>query len=302
MTEPLTGYRFTFLQGVRIRSGTNYIAQVMACNPHIQSVPPGKTTDEFPVLRDMEHWEKGFSAFLHQYKGPRDVYDFGRFLPYFGTAWMEYVVDTFSLQPGHVFLKDPSVRNIDRFFDVFPEAKLILLVRDGRDNVASSVRAGLAKRATTTFAEKSKMRINNLLRRDFRTAANDWAGAVRRIVEFDEKFRATPLATRYMILRYEDIYRNPRPMAERLFQFMEVPFDSSILDAVENAEVVGSSFFGASGKEDATKPNWKATPKTEAFQPMGRWKDWTVLERNLFKRIAGEQLIRMGYEQNPDWP
>ena len=149
----LTGYGFTFLLGVRVRSGTNYLAKVMSCNPHIQLVPPGKTTDEFPVLRDMDHWEKGFSAFLHQYKGPRGVYDFKRFLPHFGAAWLRYVIDTFSLRPGHVFLKDPSVRYLGRFFDMFPDARLIVLVRDGRDNVASSVRASLATRARTSFAE-----------------------------------------------------------------------------------------------------------------------------------------------------
>jgi hypothetical protein len=249
----------------------------------------------------MDLWEKGFSEFLTQYKGPRGVYEFRRFLPYFGTAWLEYVVDTFSLQPGHVFLKDPSVGHIDRFFDMFPDAQLIILVRDGRDNVASSMRAGLATRAHTTFAEKSKNRLNHLLMRDLASAARDWATSVGKIVRFDQEFKASPFGSRYMILRYEDVYENPRQMAERIFAFMEVPCDEAILDAVEKAEVVGSSFYGSSGQEDARKPNWIATPKTAAFQPMGRWKRWSARQRNLFRRIAGEQLIRMGYEKDGNW-
>jgi Sulfotransferase family len=301
MAPPSSLCRFTFLHGVRIRSGTNYLGQVMSCNPHVQLVPPKKTTDEFPLLRDLDSWERAFSSFVSNFTGPKDVFQFRKFLPYLGSAWLNYVVDTFELQPGHVFIKDPSVKHIDRFFDLFPEAKLLLLLRDGRDNVASTVKAGLAVRAHTTTVAKAKTRLKHFLRRDFASAARDWAEAVTRIERFDEQFRDTPLASRYMIIRYEDVFRNPRPMAERIFAFMEVPWDDRILEAVENADVVGSSFYSASGQEDARKPNWKATPKTEAFQPTGRWKRWGAAEKALFKRIAGPQLIRMGYEENLSW-
>ena len=115
-------FRFTFLHGVRIRSGTNYLGKVIGCNPHLQLVPPNTTTEEFPVLRVMDSWEKAFAEFLSRYKGSRSDYEFRRFLPHLGSAWLSYLVENFSLQPGHVFLKDPSVRYIDKFFDVFPEA------------------------------------------------------------------------------------------------------------------------------------------------------------------------------------
>ena len=302
MDKAFTGRcRFTFLHGVRIRSGTNYIGKVMSCNPHIQLVPPKKTTDEFPLMRDLDSWEKAFSTFVGKFTGPKNFFQFSKFLPYLGSAWLNYVIDTFSLQEGPVFIKDPSVKHIDRFFELFPEAKLLLLLRDGRDNVASTVKAGLAVRASTTAISKAKTRVNHLLRRDFSSAARDWAAGVTRIERFDEQFKSSPFASRYMIVRYEDVFRNPRPMAERIFSFMEVPYDDAILEAVENADVVGSSFYGSSGREDARKPNWTATPKTEAFQPTGRWKRWNAAEKALFNRLAGPQLVRMGYEDNLNW-
>ena len=302
MTERLPiPYRFTFLHGARVRSGSNYLGMIMSCNPHIQQVPPGKTTDEFPLLIDMDAWTNAFGQFVRRWKGDSGLFELRPFLRHLGTAWSTYLIDTFSLQPGHVFLKYSNVHNIEKFFDLFPDAKLILLVRDGRDNVASSVRAGLAPRAHKTLADSAKMRLNNLFQRDFVTAARDWAAAVKKIASFDEEFEKSRFASQYMILRYEDIYQNPRTMAERVFAFMEVPCDGAILDAVENAEVMGSSFYGKSGQEDAKKPNWVATPKTEAFQPLGRWKSWSARQRNLFKRIAGRELIRMGYEKSLDW-
>jgi hypothetical protein len=284
-----------------VRSGTNYLGKVMGCNPRVQLVPPKKTTDEFPMLRVMESWEKAFDDFAVRYTGDRKTFQFDHFLRHLGDAWQDYLIETFSLQPGHVFLKDPSVRHIDRFFDTFPEAKLILLVRDGRDNVASSVKAGLAIRSRDSVVERSKKRLNHLLFRDFVQYARDWSSSVGRILSFDEKFRDTPRASQYMIVRYEDVFRHPREMAERLFSFMGVEYDDATLDAVDNAEVVGSSFFASSGREEAKKPNWKATPKTDAFKPLGRWNQWSALQKSMFKRIAGEQLISMGYEKDLNW-
>ena len=302
MTDrPLDDYRFTFLHGVRVRSGTNYLGKVMGCNPHVQLVPLQRTTAEFPLMRDFPSWERAFGDFVDKYKGNKEVYQLRHFLPHLGDAWMSYLIQTFSLQPGNVFLKDPSVRHIHRFFDVFPRARLIMLVRDGRDNVASSMKAALARRPSATFVDKSRNGLNHLLMRDFIGAARDWAKSVTQIVRFDEEFKASPLASRYMIVRYEDIFRNPREMGRKLFEFMEVPWDDAILEAVENADVVGSSFYGKGGMEDAQKPNWKATPKSEAFQPIGRWKGWNPLRKNLFKHIAGPQLIQMGYETSPNW-
>jgi hypothetical protein len=104
-----------------------------------------------------------------------------------------------------------------------------------------------------------------------------------------------------LILRYEDVYKESRRMAERIFAFMEAPCDAEILTAVEAADVVGSSFYDKTRKENAVKPNWTPTPKTEAFQPIGRWKGWNALQKNLFKRIAGNDLIRMGYEKDLNW-
>ena len=299
--ESLSGYHFTFLHGARVRSGSNYLGKIMGLNPAIQQVPLGKTTVEFQILMDLDLWSDAFDEFVRRYLGDKDVFEFPRFLPHLGSAWLAYVIETFSLQPGHVFVKSSNVRHIDKFFAMFPEARLIILVRDGRDNVASSVKAALAVRRHKTFVQNSKTRLNNFLHRDFRAAARDWSNAVDRILRFDEEFKGSPFASRYRILRYEDVFREPRQMAERIFEFMQVPCDSGILDAVENAEVVGSSFYSSSKREDARKPNWVATPRTEAFQPIGRWRRWSTFQKNLFKRIAGEALIRMGYEEGPNW-
>jgi Sulfotransferase family len=299
--KSLSGYQFTFLHGSRVRSGSNYIGKIMGCNPNVQLIPPGKTTDELPLLNNIEAWERAFTDFQNKFKGDRSLYEFRGFLRYLGAAWQRYLIDRFDLKPGPVFLKSSNVKHIDRFFDMFPDAKLILLFRDGRDNVASTVKAGLAERQHHSFRQKLKPRLSHLVLRDFASAARDWSKSVNKILRFDEQHRTSELASRYLILRYEDVYKEPGPMAERIFAFMEAPCDRDILMAVEGADVVGSSFYGKSGKEDAVKPNWTPTKKTEAFQPVGRWKAWNAIKKNMFKRIAGNDLVRMGYEKDLNW-
>jgi hypothetical protein len=296
----LGSFKFTILLGLRIRSGTNYLGKVMSCNPNVQLVPPA-TTQEFPLMADLHMWDRAFAAFAGRYGGDKTLCQIERFRPHLGSAWLMHLIDTFGLKPGHVFLKDPSVKNIDRFFDVFPDARLIILIRDGRDNVASSMKAGLAVRDRQTKAERTRKRINHWLRRDFVSAARDWSIAVKRVTSFDAEFKDSRYASQYLIVRYEDVYRDPRRMAERIFSFMGVPWDQGILDAVANADVVGSSFYSSARREDAHKPNWKPTPRTEAFQPVGRWKRWSTLQKSLFKRIAGKQLISTGYESDLSW-
>ena len=104
-----------------------------------------------------------------------------------------------------------------------------------------------------------------------------------------------------MIVRYEDIYQNPRGVGQRIFAFMEVPCDEAILEAVENAEVVGSSFYREVPEGGCKKPNWIATPKRRLFSRSGDGKPGVRGRERAFKRIAGRELIRMGYEKSLDW-
>ena len=79
------------------------------------------------------------------------------------------------------------------------------------------------------------------------------------------------------------------------------PCDEAILDAVENADVVGLVLQAASQK-DADKPNWIAdAANPRLFSRSGDGRILEPQEKRAFKRIAGRELIRMGYEKSLDW-
>ena len=41
--------------------------------------------------------------------------------------------------------------------------------------------------------------------------------------------------------------------------------------------------------------------KPEDFSPIGRWRDWSVWRKRKFKKVAGRELIELGYESNDRW-
>jgi hypothetical protein len=301
MAYAIQEYHFTILHGIRVRSGTNYLSKLLSCHPDIQLIPPQKTTDEFPFLATTDKWQAAFSSFVAKFNGDRALFNFDDFAPFLGDAWLAYNIQTFQLQPGHVFVKDPRVYHLHQFFKLFPRAKLIILIRDGRDNVASCIKAGLAIRNSMPVHYKLFRRINHIIWRDFINHTCAWAHAAHLISDFDQTFKDTEFASKYLIVRYEDTFQEPQRNSQKLFGFIGLDLTDSVLNEIENLEVVGSSFYSTSLREDAQKPNWTPLVKAAAFQPVGRWQKWNKLQKYLFKRLAGQALILFDYEQDYHW-
>ena len=274
----------------------------MSCNPHIQLVLPKRTTDEFPLVRDMDAWEKAFAKFVSKFPGDKSIFQFSRFLPHFGSAWLAYLIDTFSIQPGHVFLKDPNVNHIDWFFDLFPGAKLLLLVRDGRDNVASSVRAAQAKRRSDTLYHRSKSGLNRLLRRDFLFGGDRLVVGrpedreIRRALPSDSLGRAVPdRAIRRRLPEPEGVgSAHIRLHGSALRRGHPVP---------SGRERRRRRVLVLQRLPERRRPQAQLDRHTQirGFSAGREMEELEPSEKRAFKRIAGRELVRMGYEKSPDW-
>lgn len=295
------GPRFIHLHGLRIRTGTNFLARIMMDHPDVHVVPPEGPTNEFPFLKTLPEWERAFETVRRRLFGRHPSPGWPEFAGRLGRAWEETIADHYGITSGHVFLKDPHVTRIEEFFDVFPRARLILLVRDGRDNVASSVRAGLLVRRSMTRYGILRRRLRHWVMKDFLNHARHWAWSARQVLDFDARHREGDRADQYLIVRYEDMVRDPRETGRRLFGFLGLSSSEDVLDAVERTEVIGSSFFGPSGEEDAARPNWRPTEKTGSFRPVGRWQAWGRVRRSIFKRVAGRELVALGYAEDLEW-
>jgi Sulfotransferase family len=153
---------------------------------------------------------------------------------------------------------------------LFPDARFVHVIRDGRD-VALSMR-----RASETW--DPTMGVG--LPMEFRAEA--W----RRQVEGIRMHRDS-LGDRYFEIRYEDMRADPIASLRALFDFSEIPYDDRLLEDIRATTDLSS--YGETSRKSGfrgggSKRGWKSS--------------FTRRERRGFDRVAGELLEELGYERD----
>ncbi len=283
-------YRFVFLHGLTVRTGTNYAGALAATHPEVRLLGPGRSSDEFSLLATMPAWREALAR-LSDLRRP-DQFSFEEFGPYLGRAWLDFLAHHYEIEPGTVFLKAPSVRSIGDFFVLFPSSRLVLWYRDARDQARSARHAALAKRASDPPWHGLKRRIDQVSRRGLVYDGLVWSRAAREARRFSEEVAASPFAGQLTSVRFEDAVNDPRGTAEVLFRFMRVRVDEDVLRGAEAAPVVGSSFTTGRVGE---KPGWEPRKRSAEFRPVGRHRDWNPIDRAIISALTRSERHRLGY-------
>ena len=174
--------------------------------------------------------------------------------------------------------KTPNVTNLHLFFRIFPNADLLILVRDGRAVVESAVRS---------------------FYRNFAEEARQWATRAAVIRDFTES--DSNRGRKYLVVRYEDICTNTKSELDRIMLFLRLDPTLYDFDAAKNLPVRGSSSLrreGAGSREAFVAPgiHWDPVPKNSDFKPLERWGNWDRAKHERFNWIAGKHLPAFGYE------
>ena len=167
--------------------------------------------------------------------------------------------------------KTPSVHNLGYFFKLFPRARLLILLRDGRSVVESRI---------VSFGGI------------YEIAMRKWAEAARIILHFDQANKDSNL--RYMIVRYEDLCTDLEPELRRILAFLELDVETYDFHVAASLPVTGSSELRRQGEEAI---HWKPVKKTAAFDPLNRGNGWSQALHERFNWIAGPYQRRLGYEE-----
>jgi hypothetical protein len=199
---------------------------------------------------------------------------------------------------------------IDEIHEIYPDAKIIHIVRDGRDVAVSAMnhwwrlasdredgvfeltpeelelrdaysadREGFIRSGRSIFTEE---RLEQLARR--------WS---RRVVKARRDGTAL-YGGRYLEIRYEDLLAETPETFQKILRFLDARRDEPV---IKNC-IAASSFERVSrrkqGEEDAT-----------SFFRKGIAGDWrsvfTARDRDIFRRVAGDRLVEFGYESSHDW-
>ncbi len=198
---------------------------------------------------------------------------------------------------------------VEEISTIFPEAKVVHIIRDGRDQAVSFMhqqgnraKRGSIHRLSSKELSKSEAYRKNpqelleagegmFAEKTLRRSARNWAVKVSEAVEQGSAL----LGTNYTEVRYEDLLEHPQEEAKRLFEFLGADASEKVVEhCVSSASFEKLSRGRERGQEDVTSFYRKGVA--------GDWKNlFTERDKQIYKEEAGELLIRLGYEKNYDW-
>jgi sulfotransferase family protein len=181
-----------------------------------------------------------------------------------------------ALQPGHRYLVEKSPDHLYAALaisDVFPDAKFVNVVRDGRD-VAVSVDAARSWAPGSIGRRASSVS----------QVAKRWRDALETSAKV-----AAHLGPRFFEVTYEQMKAEPLATATALFRFCGIDANEEQVAAALKATEFDKNYEGGDDR----------------FRRAGRVGDWrrtfSLLDRLAFERASGGMLRTRGYERSRWW-
>jgi sulfotransferase family protein len=280
--------KFCFILGVQRRSGTNYIFRLLREHPDCMGLGP--ITEDFFVyhtelLKKYTHrvyhsWHSKSEVKKKISSSPQET-----LLRYFGDAICRFLRlqitaetpiqpasnqgPTEEIEPKILLTKTPSVVGIGNFFDFFPDAYLIIIIRDGRAVVESGVRS---------------------FDWNYEDATQVWKSGAHAILDLKRKHQNSN--NKLLIVRYEDLFTDEKTELHRIFDFLSIAPKKFHFDHTKDLGITGSS----ETKKQADAVHWQVTDKTKEFKPLERFSNWDKKKHERFNWIAGRYMSKFGYD------
>lgn len=254
--------------GVSRRSGTNFTARLLEC--HADCAAPGDPLREDHLLRDAPRLVRYARAAARRWPhrwGDREVAR-AELLRHLGSGLLSFLQDR--ADGPRVITKTPSPEHLELYPALFPQAHVVLLVRDGRSVTESLVRGfGFS----------------------YERAMLEWRAGARRIARF---IRARPHQDdlHVILVRYERLVGAFDSEIPRLLRFLELDPQRFDYRAARDLPVYGSSFVRTTSGE----LTWKPVERTDTFDPSRRFEGWNRLRHERFAWCAGRVQRALGYD------
>src|SRR4030095_6507414 len=291
------------------RSGTTLLMRLARLHPEVHCNYQGHFFTRRPLLKSLVNTpeaEEWLTRRSNRWNQGRDL------SPLVLRASADFIMERDAAKEGKNIVGDKSPSStihgqaVRDMHSVYPDAKLVYIVRDGRD-VSISERF-------RNFVEESKFlssedkRIIEELRKDqapftdgrrsifteafIRRVAGGW---VKNLRETEEE-AGRLFGKKFFGLRYEDLLASPFEEMTDLWKFLGVKRVNKSLEKTIKAEM-----------ESNPDEEWQAKRNEgiAAFLPKGQAGNWQKLftekDKCIFKEVVGEMLIRWNYERDSNW-
>jgi hypothetical protein len=291
------------------RSGTTLLARLVRLHPDVHCNYQAHFFTRPPLLQTLvadPQVEAWLSRRSNRWNHGRDL------SPLVLRAVADFILERDARQHGKRIVGDKSPSSllngeaVRLMHKVYPDAKLIYIVRDGRDTVISHrfqsfidasqhlSREDLDIRAAFTRTPEPFLRGERSIftEKTIRWAAQGWA---TNVTETDQVARELYLG-RYLSLRYDYLLERPLAEMQRVWAFLGAnPEMESLVQKLEEE---------LQSNPDA---DWQKQKAGDLIEPLekGKGGSWRFLftsrDRQIFKASAGKALIDWGFERDLDW-
>jgi hypothetical protein len=272
----------------------NYQAHFFTRKPLLKSLVDSPEAEEW-LRRKSNRWNQG-----------RDL------SPLILRATADFIMERDAVKEGKHIVGDKSPSStihgqaVRDMHAVYPDAKLVYIVRDGRDVLVSERFRNFVEESM--FLTSQDKHIIEELRKDhsqfmngsrsifteafIRRVARGWVANLQETEEEGKRL----FGENYFALRYEDLLERPFEELTRLWQFLGVKKIDKSMTMQIKAEM-----------ESNPDEEWQAKRNEgiASFLPKGHAGNWsnlfTAKDKSVFKEIAGETLVKWKYENNSNW-
>ena len=291
------------------RSGTTLLMRLARLHPEVHCNYQAHFFTRKPLLKslvDSAEIEEWLTRKSNRWNQGRDL------SPLVLRASADFIMERDAAREGKMIVGDKSPSSVIHgqvvrdMHSLYPDAKIVNIIRDGRDVLISE--------RFRNFVEESKFlttedkRIIADLRTDpapfsdgrcsiftesfIRNIATRW---VKDLTESDTEAQRL-YGKHYHSLRYEDLLEHSFDEMQRLWKFLGVKKIPKSLEKQIKSEM------GSNPDEE-----WQAKRNEgiASFLPKGQAGNWqrlfTEKDKSVFKEVAGELLVKWGYEKDMNW-
>lgn len=291
------------------RSGTTLLTRLVRLHPEVHCNYQAHFFTRKPLLKSLVHSPKAEEWLTRK----SNRWNQGRDLsPLILRAAADFIMERDAVKEGKYIVGDKSPsstihgRAVREMHAVYPDAKLVYMVRDGRDVLISERFRNLVEESK--FLKQEDKHIIQELRKDqgqftngtrsiftdafIQRVAKGW---VRNLQQMEDEGKRL-YGENYFSLRYEDLLTHPFDEMTKLWKFLGVKKTDASLETSIKTEMISNP-----DEEWQTKRN----EDIASFLPKGQAGNWTRLftekDKRVFKEVAGGMLIKWGYEKDLNW-